>query len=129
MADQVVLEMESFNEIDRDKEGRNVLRRIYDSLNVLEACGVVGKSDKKYYWKGFPTPQSEFNETLAVSANELRTNVEGKRECLREMCKRYYSMRELIMRNSKSSKNTEKIEFPFIIAGTEEHHLNRVTKI
>ena len=31
-----------------------------------------------------------------------------------------------MLRNSKSEKNNEKIEFPFIVVGTEEHHLNKV---
>lgn len=126
MAEQVVSDMESHKEIDRDKEGRNVLRRIYDSLNVLEACGVVGKADKKYYWKGFPTQKSEFNENLAQTVDDSKNEVENKRESLRELCKRYYSLRELILRNTEKSKTQEKIEFPFIIVGTEEHHTNKV---
>ena len=125
MADLVITEMEKQKEIDREKEGKNILRRIYDSLNVLEACGIVGKSEKKYYWKGFPTPHSEFNESLGNSVNDIKISVENKREGLREMCKRYYSLRELIIRNSRSEKHIEKIEFPFIVIGTEEH-MNKV---
>jgi Transcription factor DP. len=58
--------------------------------------------------------------------SETKAKVESKRESLREICKRYYSLKELMLRNSKSEKNNEKIEFPFIVVGTEEHHLNKV---
>ena len=126
MSELVVTEMESMKELDREKEGKNILRRIYDSLNVLEASGVVGKSDKKYYWKGFPTPQEEYKESLAVDICDAKEKVEGKREALRELCKRFYSLRELLMRNSKIEKVPEKIEFPFIVVGTEEHQMNKV---
>ena len=105
MSELVVTEMESMKELDREKEGKNILRRIYDSLNVLEASGVVGKSDKKYYWKGFPTPQEEYKESLAVDICDAKEKVEGKREALRV---------------------PEKIEFPFIVVGTEEHQMNKV---
>lgn len=124
MADIVVTDMEK--EIERDKEERNVLRRIYDGLNVLEACGVVGKSDKKYYWKGYSKPHSEVKDNLSVKVNETKSNVQVKREILRDYCKRYYSVNELISRNKASVKPEDKIEFPFIIVGTEEHHSNKV---
>lgn len=125
MADMVVTDMEK--EIDRDKEERNVLRRIYDGLNVLEACGVVGKTEKKYYyWKGYSKPNSDAKETLLSKVSELKATVENKREVLREYCKRFYSVKELISRNKSNKVNEEKIEFPFIVVGTEEHYLNKV---
>lgn len=125
MADMVVTDMEK--EIDRDKEERNVLRRIYDGLNVLEACGVVGKTDKKYYyWKGYSKPHSDAKENLLSKVSEIKATVESKREILREYCKRFYSVKELISRNKSVKLNDEKIEFPFIVVGTEEHHLNKV---
>lgn len=126
MAELVVAEMEAMKELDREKEGKNILRRIYDSLNVLEASGVVGKNDKKYYWKGFPTPQSEYNEGLTVKISDMKVNIETKRQGLRELCKRFYALRELLIRNSKNEKSIEKVEFPFIMVGTEENHMNKV---
>jgi hypothetical protein len=124
MADIVVTDMEK--EIERDKEERNVLRRIYDGLNVLEACGVVGKTDKKYFWKGYSKPNSEAKDSLSAKVSEMKANVQLKREVLRDYCKRYYSVNELISRNKSSRPTEENIKFPFIIVGTEEHHLNKV---
>lgn len=129
MADEVVIEMEANKEIDREKEERNILRRIYDSLNVLEACGVVGKNEKKYFWTGLPTMQTEENETLTENISKAKFALENKRESLRELCKRYFSLYELILRNSDKKKNNESIGFPFIIAATEEHHTNKVRNI
>ena len=129
ISELVVTEMESMKELDREKEGKNILRRIYDSLNVLEASGVVGKNDKKYYWKGLPTSQVEFQDNIAVNICNAKEKVEGKRESLRELCKRFYSLRELLIRNSKIEKHSEKIDFPFIVVGTEENQMNKVSNI
>jgi E2F/DP family winged-helix DNA-binding domain/Transcription factor DP len=129
VSDHIVNEMKTYNEIDKDNESDNIRRRIYDSLNVLEASGVVGKAEKNYFWKGFPNIQSEYNESMGSSVANLKFLIEHKRQTLREVCKRYYSLKELITRNSKMDKPAEKIDFPFIIIGTEEHYQNKVSFI
>mmetsp|Transcript_2875 Transcript_2875/g.2585 ORF Transcript_2875/g.2585 Transcript_2875/m.2585 type:complete len:98 (+) Transcript_2875:358-651(+) len=49
VADELIKEMELSDEIDREKEEKNILRRVYDALNVLIACDMVRKKDNRYY--------------------------------------------------------------------------------
>lgn len=47
VAQELIKEMN----IDNKTEEKNILRRVYDSLNVLIAAGVVIKKEKGYCWK------------------------------------------------------------------------------
>ncbi|EFN59258.1 hypothetical protein CHLNCDRAFT_15459, partial [Chlorella variabilis] len=34
---------------------KNIRRRVYDALNVLEAIGMINKNKKAIQWKGWPS--------------------------------------------------------------------------
>ena len=48
VSDELVRELEITEGLDRTKEEKNILRRVYDALNVLIASEVVVKKGKKY---------------------------------------------------------------------------------
>ena len=47
VADELIVQKKA-----NSKEGKNVLRRVYDALNVLIAVGVITKTSKRYIWQG-----------------------------------------------------------------------------
>lgn len=49
VADELIKELELGEGFDREKEEKNILRRVYDALNVLIASEVVIKEGKRYY--------------------------------------------------------------------------------
>jgi len=86
------------------KEEKNVLRRVYDALNVLIAAGVVVKVGKKYAWR----PDSPEKSPL-----------EEKRAELKDLCKRFYAIKALIHRNRNKGCLGEVLAFPFIVVKSQ----------
>lgn len=58
VADQLVSEFGSMEASIAGSDGeideKNIRRRVYDALNVLEACGAISKMGKSISWIGWP---------------------------------------------------------------------------
>lgn len=123
VADELIKEMDLSDDIDREKEEKNILRRVYDALNVLIACDVVRKRDGRYQWKGIT---DENRQGIGLNNSDQLQVLEQKREILRETANRFFAVRELIRRNKKKKKSSENIQCPFIFVAAEEQSNNRV---
>jgi len=123
VSDELVKELEITDGLDRGKEEKNILRRVYDALNVLIASEVVVKKGKKYVWQHSVSDQ---NELTKKQTKKLKARIEGKREVLQENVKRLAAVNHLLSRN-QGKQDKELIRFPFIIVATEEHPENMVT--
>lgn len=122
VSDELVKELEITDGLDRSKEEKNILRRVYDALNVLIASEVVIKKGKKYVWQHSVSDQ---NEIIKKQNKKIKARIEGKREVLHDTVKRLVAINHLLSRN-QGKEDKELIRFPFIIVATEEHPENMV---
>lgn len=122
VSDELVKELEVTDGLDREKEEKNILRRVYDALNVLIASEVVVKQGKKYVWH---YSGSEGLEILKNNLQDQKGRIEEKRKSLKEVWKRFSTVKELFDRN-KVKNEPDAIKFPFIVVATEEHPDNMI---
>mmetsp|Transcript_26558 Transcript_26558/g.61152 ORF Transcript_26558/g.61152 Transcript_26558/m.61152 type:complete len:248 (-) Transcript_26558:1027-1770(-) len=114
---------------------KNIRRRIYDALNVLEAVGIISKEKKEITWKGLPSSAHNDLEVLKRERNNRMTEIQRKRECLQKLLVQQVCFKNLVKRNKDReiqrhrdhSQGTavdhrmtdqEKIPLPFIVVNT-----------
>lgn len=122
VSDELVKELEISEGLDRNKEEKNILRRVYDALNVLIASEVVVKKGKKYVWQHSVSDQ---NALVKKQIKKQKRKIEEKREVLKETASKFIALNQLLARN-KLNEDSDIIRFPFIIVATEEHPENSV---
>ncbi|OMJ81259.1 hypothetical protein SteCoe_18316 [Stentor coeruleus] len=122
VSDELVKELEISDGLDRIKEEKNILRRVYDALNVLIASEVVVKKGKKYVWHHSINDQNDLTKKQ-IKKQTLKN--QEKKVALQELITKYTSMNQLLNRN-KQNPDQDTIPFPFIIIATEEHPDNSV---
>lgn len=104
IADSLLADMQKEYEsglLDSAVEEKNLRRRVYDALNVLDAIGVVAKDKKNIEWLGWPTQRSECHEIRMLKAERKRLalKVEAKiKETYRTSIKSF-CLSNLILRN------------------------------
>ena len=119
---------------------KNVRRRVYDALNVLEAVNIITKKKKEIFWKGFPpgyvkpgdspprvkapvTPHSavKSGEEWMLSAAGIDA-YEKKVEQLAEIVDQHDAVASLIKRNreafARDGPPVTGIQLPFILIQT-----------
>ena len=122
VSDELVKELEITDGLDKGKEEKNILRRVYDALNVLIASEVVVKKGKKYVWQHSVL---EYNDETKNQILKTRMRIEEKKEVLKEQVNRLTAINALLERNQVEI-DKEIIRLPFIIVATEEHPDNMV---
>jgi E2F/DP family winged-helix DNA-binding domain/Transcription factor DP len=122
VSDELVKELEITEGLDRYKEEKNILRRVYDALNVLIASEVVVKKGKKYVWQHSVSDQ---NSIAKKKLKKHKKKIEIKRMELQKIANTYLAVTRLFSRN-KINIDNDVIRFPFIIVATEEHPDNSV---
>ena len=87
-------------------EEKNVRRRVYDALNVLDAIVVVRKgSSKEIRWLGWPKERnkggtrSSRKQSLYMKRAELLRKVKGQLESTSELSAKLFCLSNLILRN------------------------------
>jgi transcription factor Dp-1 len=123
VADELVKEV--FAERDEvDAKGKldekNIRRRVYDALNVLMAMDIISKDKKDIRWKGLPSNTHHDLDMLQRERQFRRSEVERKRESLRELLVQQVCFRNLVQHNQRRevAPNEEKIPLPFIVVNT-----------
>jgi hypothetical protein len=102
---------------------KNIRRRVYDALNVLMAMDIITKDKKAITWKGLPTTAHQDLDMLEREREFRRSEVERKREALRELLVQQVCFRNLVEHNqereTEAGKEPEhKIPLPFIVVNT-----------
>jgi hypothetical protein len=102
---------------------KNIRRRVYDALNVLMAMDIITKDKKAITWKGLPTTAHQDLDMLEREREFRRSEVERKREALRELLVQQVCFRNLVehnqVRETEAGKEPEhKIPLPFIVVNT-----------
>jgi hypothetical protein len=122
VADELVKELEITEGLEKVKEEKNILRRVYDALNVLIASEVVVKKGKKYVWQcSTPDQNSAKRHQITIT----KAKIDEKKKVLQDLVTRFESVSQLLLRNKKKA-SCELIRFPFIIICTEDHPENTV---
>lgn len=106
---------------------KNVRRRTYDALNVLEAVQVIGKDSKDITWKGLPSEANTRAQRLKTESDSRKKRIKEKEEALREHLFQQVSYRNLVAFNKLRSSNpnhqkeNNRIDVPLIVfsANTE----------
>ena len=111
---------------EREKEGtkfdeKNIRRRVYDALNVLMAMDIISKDKKEITWKGLPTAESQDLEALRQEIEYQKSNLQKKRDAMKELLVQQVCFRNLIWHNHQRRQRgtyQEKIPLPFIVVNT-----------
>lgn len=122
MADELIRDLHLQETPERGREEKNVLRRVYDALNVLIAVGVIKKSKKMYCWIGLSADNSfeALNERKDLIIQKQQENY-IKLNNLRQLTTKFFALKELIQRNKETLGDSDKMNFPLIVLATEEH--------
>lgn len=88
-------------------EMRNIRRRLYDALNVMNAIGYVDIATKEFNLELQPSNYTQLMQDKADC-------IQDKREILKDLVKKVESMSKIFQRNSKK-RHREVVPFPFII--------------
>ena len=136
---------------ERRNQEKNIRRRVYDALNVLLATDIITKTkdkdnkEKVIHWKGYPTSTRSDYLVLENEKQDIRNEVERKKQCLQELLVQNICFHNLDKRNaakisdntnesrsnsesnivlkdkiSTQDKESDKIPLPFIIVNTSE---------
>jgi hypothetical protein len=116
VADELVNQLNLPDWADKDKEEKNIRRRVYDALNVLISAGVMGRLGREI---GLVSQETSLPIEDDEEMKGIRTAVAEKRSRLRELAYNFMSVSQLISRN-KQSEPAARIDFPFIVVATED---------
>lgn len=99
---------------------KNIRRRLYDALNVLEAVNVVTKDSKDITWKGMPTDHQHEYRRLKAERDVRKKRMKDKEEALREQLMQQVSYSNLVRYNERRDQAHhvrlgDKIPLPFVI--------------
>lgn len=83
---------------------KNIRRRVYDALNVLMAMDIISKEKKEIRWKGLPSNAHHDLDMLQREGQFRRSEVERKREALRELLIQQVCFRNLVQHNANSER-------------------------
>jgi len=61
---------------------KNIRRRVYDALNVLDALDIISKEKKAIRWNGLPSRSSIDMKKIQNELSQCKAEVEKKRELL-----------------------------------------------
>jgi transcription factor Dp-1 len=128
VADRLVSELLE-NASENPRKEKNIRRRIYDALNVLQAAGVLAKSNKSITWVGLPSGEDRNRELSRVrllrERVELQQAVRAKQDQLGELLQQVMVYNNLIQRNSARNVPTRpriglngRLRLPFIVVDT-----------
>jgi len=102
---------------------KNIRRRVYDSINVLLAMGIIAKNKKQISWKGLPSIVQHDLQLLEREQNFRKRQVHAKRQALQDLLLQQVCFRNLVSRNKKHEVETrmaEKVPLPFIVVSTKK---------
>lgn len=105
---------------DKNCDEKNVRRRVYDALNVLEAVDVISKNSKDISWKGMPNHRQNELRRLKEEQYNRNKQIKAKHDELRERLVQHIAYRNLIRYNERRSHSyntrlAQKLSMPFVL--------------
>ena len=119
-------EQEEIGGRDKNCDEKNVRRRVYDALNVLEAVNVITKNSKDISWKGMPSESHDELRRLAAERDSRKKKIKEKQDELRERLIQQITYRNLVRHNKRrhhtyNTRLAEKISLPFVVFNTSSN--------
>ncbi|KAI7840071.1 hypothetical protein COHA_006201 [Chlorella ohadii] len=112
---------------------KNIRRRCYDALNVLEAIGMITKTKKSIRWKGWPTGLGRSaEERLRSERLRAMERLDQKRQLLEDAIQKCYCLSNLVSRNhavplpvllrmqESGQRVPNPLKLPFILVRTDK---------
>lgn len=124
VADDLVREVMAERSPEQSKgkfDEKNIRRRVYDALNVLMAMDIISKDKKDIRWKGLPSNVHHDLDMLQREQQFRKSEVDRKRESLRELLVQQVCFRNLVQHNQQreaAPTSEQKIPLPFIVVNT-----------
>jgi hypothetical protein len=84
-------------------EERNIRRRVYDALNVLEAVQVISRQQKVLRWIGLPEHLRAATVQARTEAHATLHRIEEKRQQLTDMLVQQVCLKNLIEHNKRTA--------------------------
>ncbi|CAG9311512.1 unnamed protein product [Blepharisma stoltei] len=106
--------LKDFPESTYEAEFKNIQRRVYDALNVLQAIDVISKIRNEIRYKGIIN--NEQLERMKLSVEQNRKRNMQKKKALAENIFQYIAIHKLMQRN-KEQRKKKLVELPCLIVG------------
>lgn len=119
VADELINSL--YDDEERQREEKNIRRRVYDALNVLGAAGVIAKKGKQVTWVG----HCNTLQLASSSCEEIQLRIQQKRQTLKETSAMVHLLQGLIDRNRRKSQR-DRLGFPFFVVATRSSPRNEV---
>ena len=102
------------------KDDKNIRRRLYDAVNVLDAVDVLVKTNKDITWKGLSTNHAEQGRRLVSEHDGRRKQIKEKEEAMREQLIQHVTFHNLVCYNQGRHhlpfvRNADNIFAPFVL--------------
>ncbi|CAD8063720.1 unnamed protein product [Paramecium sonneborni] len=118
LTDEMIQEFDG-QQNDRQKEIKNLRRRVYDALNVMISIGIVVK-EKKLMRKNAETQVNLTKQNLIIRKQKLKEQLQIKKASATNKIKEQESLKKLVELNKmRDVDESEKIRFPFIFVKTQ----------
>ena len=129
VADELLYLIRKEQELEGDSklcDDKNIRRRLYDALNVLDAVDVLVKDSRDITWKGLPLNRPEQARRLVSERDFQRKQVKEKQEMMREQLIQQITYRNLVRYNQRRHsslfvRNADKIPVPFVLVNAHPY--------
>jgi transcription factor Dp, invertebrate len=105
-------------------DDKNIRRRLYDALNVLEAVNVIEKDNKDVTWRGMPEDDlGEYNRLAAEHEKRMQV-IRQKDDELRERLVQHIAYQNLVRYNKRRAhiaRAAKQIPLPFVIMNSNPY--------
>jgi hypothetical protein len=118
---RIVEEVAKTTGIIKDKEEKNIKRRLYDAINVLMAAGAIVKQGRTLSWHG----ELGIHPTKRRKRQEEPMEMMDKEAVLRDLAVKYLRLKQLMKRNAEEDLTAD-LPFPLILAPTPDSADNSV---
>ncbi|KAG7671736.1 putative Transcription factor-like protein DPB [Nannochloris sp. 'desiccata'] len=83
-------------------DDKNIRRRVYDALNVLEALGIISKTKQDIEWRGWPPALRKVTtekDKLEAERARLAARIQLKIEATQDVTTKAFCLSNLVLRN------------------------------
>ncbi|CAK73430.1 unnamed protein product (macronuclear) [Paramecium tetraurelia] len=123
LTDEMIQELDG-KQNDRQKEIKNLRRRVYDALNVMISIGIVVKENKMMK-KNSEAQVNLTKQNLIIRKQKLKEQLQIKKASATTQIQQQDTLKKLVELNKmRDVDESEKIRFPFILVKTQLNNVD-----